>query len=1287
MSALSNSPQNDSSSKTTTPNRRGALIVAAIIAAVVLVVFCAVTTMQFQKSETATGSATQTQTRQLKNASEETFVTLDNLEIGKPDSTNRTVKAGVFAFDGYHMKDEDGELYGYGIEVLEMISKYSHLNFDLVGYDASWQDMMDMLEAGEIDLVTSASKTPEREAKFDFSLPIGQKSTVLSVAASNDKLISGDYATYNGMVVGEIPGNSQNDILAEFAKEKNFTYTVRQFTDNEALAQALQDGTVDAIVTSDLRKTNNEKTLDTIDTDNYYVIVRKGDTQLLSEVNYAIDQMNMNEGDWKHTLYYDYYGPTFSNEIEFTAREQAYIDEVRAGTKKISAIAASDRSPYSFEENGKLNGILIDYFAAVMEVADLPYEIVVPSDLQQYQLAIESERVNVVLDGIVGQYSSGDYFDNSFKSDAFMSASIVQVTRDDFAGQIKTIAVPDSSTGGLNGFWEDQEGVELIHYPTREAALQAVLDGDADCTYTYVYTAQQFMNRDSSDGLTYNAVYGLDVQFDMLVTANTDHELVSILNKCIKRVPESTLNRLVADYTSYSATDMTFFEYLEANPIILIVLGLLIAMVAVIIIALVLRGRWSNRLIATQEQSNQELKEQLSIVEALSHDYTNVFSVDPKKGVAKVIKLEGYVTRGLHDNPDEEQDYTVLVNHYIDDRVHPDDKELLRKEMSLDHVREETKSGEEYQGTYRILVDGEEHNFQYTYVMVEDGEDDFLLVGFRNIDEMVRKEQEQNEVLSEALAQAQYANQAKTTFLNNMSHDIRTPMNAIIGFTALAGTHIDNTDQVRSYLSKIMTSSNHLLSLINDVLDMSRIESGKVKIENKETNLPEVMHDLRTIVQSDIKAKGLEFYIDMLDVRNETVICDKLRLNQVLLNILSNAVKYTPQGGTVSVRITQTEAVQPDGTAEYQFSVRDTGIGMSPTFLEHVFEPFEREETATVSGIQGTGLGLAITKNIVDMMEGDISVTSTEGEGSEFVVKFRFKVAEGSEPLAPPEELKDLRALVVDDDVDTCTSVSSMLLSIGMRPDWTTLGEEAIAHTKFATEQGDPYSAFIIDWIMPNMSGLELVKRIRRIIGDETPIIIATAYDWTDIEEEVKEAGVTAICSKPIFLSELREILMRPFTDETESDEVIVAQGNDNIDLTDAFDQAAEKFKGKHILLAEDNEMSREIAITVLEDAGIIVDAVEDGKYAVERMKENPAGTYDVVLTDVQMPIMNGYETTRAIRALDDPAKASIPIIAVTANAFEEDREEAEEAGMSGYVPKPINIETLFETLEDLLDD
>ena len=523
--------------------------------------------------------------------------------------------------------------------------------------------------------------------------------------------------------------------------------------------------------------------------------------------------------------------------------------------------------------------------------------------------------------------------------------------------------------------------------------------------------------------------------------------------------------------------------------------------------------------------------------------------------------------------------------------------------------------------------------------------------------------------MAEALAQAQYANKAKTTFLNNMSHDIRTPMNAIIGFTSLAATHLDNKEQIRNYLGKIMTSGNHLLSLITDVLDMSRIESGKVKIEEKETSLPEIMHDLKTIVQADVKAKQLEFYIDTLDVTNETIVCDKLRLNQVLLNILSNAMKYTKPGGMVSVRVIQ-KADAPDGYATYEFHIKDTGIGMSPEFLKHVFEPFEREQTSTVSGIQGTGLGLAITKNIVDMMNGTITVESEVGKGSEFTVTFKFRITESPVESQRLEQLENLRALVVDDDVNTCMSVSKMLSIIGMRPDWTTLGNEAVIRTQFALEQNEPYSAYIVDWIMPDMNGIELVRRIRRVVGDSTPVIILTAYDWTDIEQEAREAGVTAFCSKPLFLSELRNILSAPYKQQQSADTVV---------------QPELRFDGKKILLVEDNELNQEIAQTILEGAGFIIDTADDGSIAVEKVKKNPVGTYDLILMDVQMPIMNGYEATRAIRALKSKKKANIPIVAMTANAFDEDKKEALDAGMNGYAAKPIEIDKLMKTLEEIL--
>ncbi len=591
--------------------------------------------------------------------------------------------------------------------------------------------------------------------------------------------------------------------------------------------------------------------------------------------------------------------------------------------------------------------------------------------------------------------------------------------------------------------------------------------------------------------------------------------------------------------------------------------------------------------------------------------------------------------------------------------------------VNVDYLKECFAKGEaevvaEYWG--RVFPD-ENICVRQSFIMTKDNDTDdiMVMVVTKEITNQVRKQKEQTQALQDALMQAQHANRAKTTFLSNMSHDIRTPMNAIIGFTTIAVSHIDNKTQVQDCLQKVLSSSNHLLSLINDILDMSRIESGKVQIKEQECNISELMHNLVNIIQPQVKAKQLELFIDTFEVANEDVIADSLKLNQVFINLLSNAVKYTPAGGTISFRIMQKTTFR-HGYGDYVFVIKDNGVGMSKEFVEHVFEPFEREVSATQSGIQGTGLGMAITKNIVEMMNGTIEVESEPDKGSVFTVEITLKLQDVKRNEEQIKQLDGFRALVVDDDFHVCDSVSKMLKKIGMRAEWTTSGREAVYRAEIASQEGDSYHTYIIDWQMPETSGIETARRIRNVVGDEVPIIILTAYDWADIEGEARSAGVTAFCAKPLFMSDLKSALLMANN--------LISKEEDE---TAAWTLA--DFSGKRILLVEDIELNREIAQAILEEAGFEVESAPDGTDAVAMVEKSEEYYYDAVLMDVQMPIMDGYEATRTIRNMARDDVKTLPIIAMTANALEEDKEAALKNGMNAHLAKPIDVEVFMEVL------
>ena len=1037
------------------------------------------------------------------------------------DKDREVVKVGFFAFDGYHMIDENGNRSGYGYDFLRLAARYINVDYEYVGYEKSWDDMLEMLRDGRIDMVSSAQVTKERLQEFAFSKPIGSSSAMLTIRSGNEEIIGGEYDTYDGIRIGLLENNSRNEDLERFASEKGFTYTPVYYEVYTDLEDALQNGQVDAMLTSSLRKTENEWILDMFDTHDFAVIVRKDDTALLEKINYAIEQLNAVEGDWQNDLKNLYYQHLDERNLNFTSEEQELIRRYKDGAKELIVSACTDKKPYAYVENGEAKGILFDYFKELANYVGIPYTVVVPTDRAEYQQWCEAETpANVFLDGRFAYEQQAEDMGKAL-TETYVTMRLAQVTRRDFDGEIRTLAVATSQ--GLFGIEDGlAPNAERLTVESREDAMKAVLDGKADATFVYLYTAQQFVNQDERGLLTYTMLEEPTYDYHVAFASSANHALAGIFTKAIYAMPAGTFENIAAEYTSYKAGDIDALTWIRIHPLHTLAICVIIFILCILVVVLFERQ--------------------------------------------KAIKIE--------------------------------------KQRSAQ--------------------------------------------------------------LQELAAMADSSNRAKTMFLNNMSHDIRTPMNAIIGFTSLAASHLDNPQRVKEYLQKISVSSEHLLSLINDVLDMSRIESGKVKIDEQPLNLPELMHDIRTMVQPTITSKQLNFVIDTVDVRDEDIITDKLRLKQVLLNILSNSVKFNKMNGMISLRIKQLKKA-PAGYAGYEFIIRDTGIGMKPAFKEHIFDAFAREETATVSGIPGTGLGMTIVKNIVDMMGGTISVESQEGIGTEFTVTLNFKLSGEPVEYEKLEQLQGLRVLVADDDTDTCLNVSSMLKDIGMRPEWTVSGKEAVVRAKYAYENGDEFAAYIIDWLMPDMNGIETVRRIRSVIGDEKPIIILTAYDWADIETEAREAGVTAFCAKPLFMSELRNILSKPFREEIPVEEKKI------------------DFAGKKILLVEDNQLNQEIAITLLEQMGLKVETANDGSVAVEIMEKAVPGQYDMIFMDIQMPFMDGYEATRHIRKLSDAETASIPIVAMTANAFSSDYEKAMACGMNGYLTKPIDVKRIEEVLQEVL--
>ena len=1209
------------------------------------------------------------------------LVTVLPFAVSAAGTSKEKVRVGYYENEVFQEGAKEGSVKtGYAYEYYQKLSEYTGWRYEYVY--GEFGDLYQMLLDGKIDFLAGLAFREDRKDLIGYPDAAMGNETYSLVKHDSDSDITLNMSTLNGRKIGVLD-SAMVQVLEKFLQEHSINAEIVKYRDYEPLFVAFDKHEIDILAAEGdgAYGRDHAELLCPFGTSEYYLCVSKKRPDLLAELNTAQSEIAVNEPNYINALRNKFYPVSISSRA-FSDAEKKWISE----HSKLRVGYLKNYLPYSdTDKNGEVTGLVKDLVPKMFKELGLSSIEVSYSGYDSYDAMIADLEKGVI--DTAFPVGGGLYYSEEngiFQSSSVISASTELVYSGEYTDNTtKHFAVNENNRMQYYFVLKYYPDAKITFYPSIDACLKAVSDGDVGCTTLNGLRANDILRNKRYKRLSLlQTAYEDDRCFGVQIG---EAGLLRLLNRGVSLLGADYPQNLAFRYTD-QLYSYTLLDMLRDN---MAFFGTLSLVVAAIVIALLVRdSNRSKREITTKEtarleleKANKELVEQYNhreqqdkMITALASDYRCVYHIDLDKDEAVCYRADptdvGQPAEGEHFK------YHEYFSRYAENSVTEKYREDFLKFIDPENIRKAL--AENLIIAYRYLAkrDGKEY-----YEMIRmAGErlpvdrDDHIVhtvgLGLTVIDEEMRETMERNQTLAVALDAAEQANKAKTAFLSSMSHEIRTPMNAIIGLNSLALRDESLSEDTREYLEKIGGSATHLLGLINDILDMSRIESGRLVIRKEEFSFSNMLEQINTIVVSQCNEKGLHYECRVTGGVSDYYIGDDMKLKQVIINILSNAIKFTEAPGSILFTVERTALFEDHSTIK--LTVKDTGIGMEKDFIPKIFDAFAQEDSSRNNKYGSTGLGLAITKNIVELMNGTISVESEKGVGTEFQVVVTLNNCEHQYRATHAVNPKDMQILVVDDEEVAAEHARIVLDEAGIKADTCCSGKEALNMLEVRHAKHEPYNLVLLDWKMPEMDGIDVAKQIRQRYDKETTVIILTSFNWDEIMDEALHAGVDSFLAKPLFASNV--------IDEFER----IARKNS---MSLFKEKSRAELKDRHILMAEDVEINAEIMEQIIMVRGAGIDHAENGKIVLEMFEKSEVGYYDAILMDVRMPEMDGLAATKAIRALDRKDAKAIPIIAMTANAFDEDVQRSLQVGMNAHLSKPVEPDRLYQTLEELIWD